>query len=242
MKNASDYAKRLNHLLKELRKKAEVNPGKPDRGPVDQIIHGFLTWNATHASADQAYSRVTKNMVDLNDLRVTDPAELADTLGPRYPRGQERADRLIRVLNAIYIREYSVDLRKLTEMAKRDARAYLDGLDGMVPHVAASVVLLTLDGHAIPVDDELHQHLKDEGVIDEGATLEETQGFLEHHIPAAEAIEAYHLLRAWLERPINVNLPGKRSSSGMTKKPTKKTPTKKTPTKKSPTKKKPTRK
>ena len=245
MKNASEHVNRLNHLLKELRKKAEVNAGKPDRDPVQQLIHGFLTWDATHAAADQAFGRLTKSMVDLNDLRVTDPAELAASLGPRYPRVQERSTRLVRALQAIYIREHVVDLSKLAAMPKREARAYLEGLEGMTPHVAAGVCLLTLDAHAIPVDDQLHANLVSEGVVEADSTLAETQAFLEHHIPAADAIEAYHLLRAWLERPIKVDLPRSRSRA-TTKKPTKKTPskkapTKKTPTKKSPSKKKPTR-
>ena len=247
MKNASDHAKRLNNLFKELRKRVEVDSTKPDRDAVQQVIHGFLTWEASHAQADQAQSRMMKSMVDVNDLRVTDPRELVQMLGPRYPRVEERASRLLRTLHAIYLREHVVSLARLTDMPKREAKEYLEGLDGITPYVAASVVLLCLDGHAMPVDEQTMHRLKSDGVIDEAADLATTQGFLEHHIPAAEAIESFYLLRAYVERPIKVDLPGssrgttKRVKSTTKKATTKKASTKKTSTKKSPTKKKPTR-
>jgi endonuclease III len=247
VKNASDYAKRLGLLIKDLRKRADVTPIKPDRDALQQIIHGFLTWESSHNQAEPAYARIVKTMVDYNDLRVTDPAELVELIGTRYARVEERVIRLLRVLNALYVREHNTQLPAITTMGKREVRTYLETLDGMAPYVAATVCLLILDAHAMPVDEQLLNRLKSDHIVADDASIEQAQSFLEQNVAAAEGIEVYFLLRAYVERPIKAQLPAPPrsmtpSAPATTKKPTKKAPTKKAPTKKTVTKKAPTKK
>lgn len=235
MKNATDYAKRLTQLMRQLAKAA---PDRQvfERDPIEQFIHSFLCWESSHNQADQALARLMREVVDYNDLRVTDPADLIRILGDGYALAEERVHRLSRALHAVYKREHQMSLGRLVDMPKREAREYLDGLDGMVPFVSASVLLLSFDGHAVPVDDQLHQRLQRDDIVDAEATLAETQSFLESHIRAADGIESYILLRAYVERPIKVDLPagpaGKSRSARTTKKTTKKSTKKKVSKKK----------
>lgn len=222
MKNAPEHAKRLSQLLSRLDQ--QVAPAEPDElDPLRQMIHAFLVWEASRNQADQAYARLMRETVDLNDLRVSDPHEVAEVIGKRYALAEERCYRLHRALHDVYRREHAVDLARLRDVTKRDARNYLDGLEGMVPFVSASVCLLSLNAHALPADEQLRERLARDGVVDEDAPLEEVQSFLEHNILADDALNAYHRLRAYVERPIKVDLgkpPGrtekKRPSRGKT--------------------------
>ena len=208
MKNAGEHAQRLKQLLKQLEDQVTV-PEMPQRSPVEHLVYAFLVWESSRRQADQVFPKLIKAVVDLNELRVNDPEETVEVLGAKYPRAEERAQRIKRVLNGIYVREHEVDLGGLQSKPKREARAYLEELEGMVPFVAASVCLFGLNAHAMPVDESLSQRLRKDGVIAEDATLEQAQAFLEHNVRADEGREVFHRLRAYVERPIKAELDGK---------------------------------
>lgn len=242
MKNATEHAKLLRTLLRKVKPSVTV-PETAPMDPLHAMIFGFLNWECSRNQAESAFARLMAAMVDINELRVSDPGELVDLIGADYNRAQERCLRMTQSLHAVYRHEHAVDLSSATDMSKRDARAFLEKLDGMVPFVAAYVVLFALNGHAIPLDQQLFERLKNDGVLDPDATKDEAQAFLEHQIRADGAIEAYYQLRAYVERPIRVDLGGK-SRSKTTKASTKKAHTKKTTkrtTKRTTKKKAPTR-
>lgn len=196
MKNATEHAKKLRGLLRRTRRRDDE---QPPTGPVAHLIYAFCLWETTRRQAHQAYGRLMKQVVDANDLRVSDTGELVSWLTDRYSRAEERAMRLREVLHGIYVREHGVTLDHLLDKPKRDARAYLESLPGMVPFVAASVMLNALDGHAIPVDEQLVTRLKRDGAADPDASLEQVQAFLEHQIKAADAPKAHAQLRTYVE-------------------------------------------
>lgn len=205
MKNNAVYAARLSKLLKELRRSAEPAPA-PQRTPLEHLIYAFLAWNTTRNQADQAFNRLKRASVDLNDLRVTDPVEIAEILGTRYSKASERAQRLVLVLRGVYQVEHAMEMERITAMPKREARSTLEQMPGMVPFVSASVLLFGLGAHAIPVDDQLVARLRADEVVDPEATIEQVQSFLEHNIRADDAVASHQLLRPYAERAVKVSL------------------------------------
>ena len=201
MKNPAQYSKRLSAVLRQFGKGFDVPSQIEPTDPVEQLVQSFLLWETTRRQAEGALGRITRAVVDFNDLRVTDPRDLARIIGPRISRGEERAQRLHSVLEAIYQREHGVTLERLTHKSKRDARAYLDKLEGMVPFVSASVLLLSLGGHAVVLDSLLLAQLRKDEVVDAEADEQDVQAFLEHHIRAADAVRAHYLFRAYLDHP-----------------------------------------
>lgn len=198
--SSTDHAKALNSLLRSIRGKFDpVEPG--DRTPLEEFVYGFLLWDATSAKADAAYKRVVNAMVDFNELRVSRPPELVGLMGKGYPRVEERAQRLRAALNELFVREYAVSLDACAAMSKRDARKYLETLDGCPPFVAARVLLLRMDGHAIPVDDKLNARLIEAEVADAESDPGKTAGIVERHVKAEDAPAVHLLLQAWSEDP-----------------------------------------
>lgn len=198
MKNAAERSKRLSGII---RKHGPAEPpdvaGMDD--PVAVLIFSFLLWECNTAKACTAYQHIQTNIVDFNDLRVCMPHETIDMLGVRYPRVEERCDRLRATLRDIYNREHAVTLARLNDAGKREVRKYIESLDGIVPYVAARAMLLSFDTHAIPVDEQLHQRLVREEIIDADVDIAETASWLERQIKASDGVNAHYILQTWVE-------------------------------------------
>ena len=199
MKNASQCADNLASILKDA--KTDEPPPAPDNDdPIHMLVYSFLLWETTAKRANTAYESIINNIVDCNDLRMHLPHEIVEMLGSRYPKAEERAERMRATLRDIFVREHDVNLNRLTDQPKRDIRKYLDSLDGMVPFVAARVLLLAFGGHAIPVDDQLRSALIKAGAADESADIEELTSWLERQIKASDAVNGHATLQTWVEQ------------------------------------------
>lgn len=199
MKNAEACARKLASLLKSI---GDVPaPSFPDEDdPVATLVLSFLMWEATTEQAVAAYQRVKDSIVDYNDLRVSMPHEVMEWLGEDYPLAADRAQRLRAVLRHIYLREHMVSLEVLTRMGKRDARKYLDSLEGIVPYVAARVMLLSFGTHAIPADQRLCDHLIEVGAADPSVEVPALGVWLSRQIKAENGVAAYFALQAWSDQ------------------------------------------
>lgn len=194
MKHGGDYARRLRHLFNRLiRKYGKPAPCEPS-DPLTQMLIAILGGNTSHHKALAAFRKLREQMVDLNELRVTPVNELARTLSQLVPQPEIKAQRIIQVLNDIRRRHDTLDLSFLKQRGRREAREYLESLEGVDRATAASVTLFSLGGHAIPIDELRLAILRKEGVVDPAADLAEVQSFVERHIAASEAMAFAQLL------------------------------------------------
>jgi hypothetical protein len=196
--SAADTSKAIHSFIKRL-PKGDVEPPPEDREPIAELVYSFLLWESTTARADNAFKRVTSQFVDFNDLRVSRPIEVEFALGKTYPLLDERIMRLQASLQDIYVREYEVSLH-LEKLSKRDARKYLESLEGMPPFVAARTTLFVLGAHAMPIEQRLLDYLIEAGVLDDGTDLEKAQGLFERHVKAEDCLAAYLKLQHFAER------------------------------------------
>ncbi len=196
MKNAVEHAKTLKKLLSELSQKVNP-PSAANHSPLEHMVFAFLLCDSSYDQAELAYSKLLKHCVDLNDLRVSDVEEIVQVIGPRYRKAEERARRLKTALHAVYAKAHTMDMSYLDKQGKREVRTYLEGLPGVWPFVASYVALFGCGSHAIPLDEQLFQRMKSEGVVEPDATWPEAQSFLDHHIHAEEAAAAFHRLHAY---------------------------------------------
>lgn len=213
MKNATECAKQLSALLKKITADVTVNQPAGD-DPIAILVHSFLVWETSQAKAEPAYKAIVDSVVDFNELRVCMPQEILEMIGQRYTRGLDRCQRLRAVLRDIYMREHAVSLDRLKSQNKREVRKFLDSLSGMVPYVAARVMLLGFGGHAIPVDDQLRIQLIEAGCADVSAENSELASWLERQIKAADGVQAHYALQAWAEenagKPTSTRKPAKK--------------------------------
>jgi endonuclease III len=196
VKNESAYTKKFAALLKKV--KEAHQPAEPaSTDPVTQLVVAYLQWNSSRKLATAAHEKLMKQMVDNNDLRVSHPHEIVNIIGEDYPRAHERAARMLEALQEIFVREHVVSIDGILAQGKKQAKAYLESLPGMVSYVSARVMLLSAGAHVIPVDDLLRDKLVAEEVVDPDATIEEVAAFIERQIKAGEALATHLALEEW---------------------------------------------
>lgn len=195
MKSATKHAEELRSLFKRLLKEHKPAP-KEKQEPLKALVRGAMSFDVPDSRADEAMKAIDKEFVDLNELRVATDLEIQELLGTRYPQIEKRVAMITLALNAIFEKEHTLNLNRLGEISKRDARQFLRDLPEMHPFVEAYVMLYAFDGHTIPVDDQTLEYLKAEEVLEPETTLDEAQRFLEHHVKAEECHEFYTVLRA----------------------------------------------
>jgi endonuclease III len=213
VKNASLCAKKLNALLKKI---GHVKPPEfPSPGdPIAVLVMSMLLWESTTEKAMAAYARLLEHVVDFNDLRVCMPHETMEIIGQRFPRALDRCQRLRAVLRNVYLREHAVNLDSLSETGKRDAKKYIESLEGIVPYAAARVLLLSFHTHAIPVDDQLRTQLIEAEVSDSSMEIPELSSWLASQIRAEDGAAAHDALQSWIDDIADGRKVGpKRSSS-----------------------------
>ena len=189
MKSGTAYAARLKKAYAEFRQTVPKPKTPEPDDPLHRLAVGILSVSCTEKQAEEAIKRLLSIMVDWNEVRVSRPLEVHKATGRLIPNGQERVRRLVRAMGAVFDRENRLSLDRLYDIGRREARQYLEGLDGADEYATASVFLWSLGGHAIPVNDRLLEALRSKDLVHPNATRAEVQAFLERHVSAAEAKE-----------------------------------------------------
>ena len=186
MKNATKHAETLRSLFKSILKEGKP-PHFEKMDPLKALVRGSMSFDVSDHRADDVVRLINREFVHLNELRVATELEVQELLGVRYPQIEKRVEMITAALNDIFEREHTLSLDRLKTLSRRDARNFLRELPGIHPFVEAYVMLFSLDGHAVPVDEEILSMLRDEDVIEEDTSLEEAQRFVEHHLKTGEA-------------------------------------------------------
>jgi endonuclease III len=185
MKNGTIYAKHLKRFFNQLKKDLPAPPIDAEpTDPTRQLILAILGEGGPVQEAEKALHRLLGVMVDFNEIRVSAPFELADIIGDRLPDALNRCHRLKLSLDAVYLKEHSVSIQHLRKVGLRESRQFLESLEGVAGYPAASVMLWSLGGHAIPITEKSVEVLRREGLIDPDADIREVQAFLERNISA----------------------------------------------------------
>ena len=194
MKNATKYADELRSLYKKLTKQFPPEPRKP-QDPLKALVRGAMSFDVPDGKAEDAMRLIDREFVDLNELRVATDLEIQELLGVRYPQIERRVSMITQSLNDIFEREHTLSLDRLKTVSRRDARQFLRELPEIHPFVEAYVMLFAFEGHAFPMDDEILAYLKEQEVVEENATLDDAQRFIEHQLKDEECYGLYWALR-----------------------------------------------
>jgi len=194
MKNATKHADKLRSLLRALLREGKPPPLVP-MDPLHALVRAAMLYDMSDARADEAMRLIEREFVDLNELRVATELEVQELLGARYDDIEQRVRLITRCLNAIFEREHTLNLDRLRTVGRREARQFLRDLPEMHPFVDGYVMLFGFESPAVPVDRLMLEYLRDQGIADETATLDELQRFLEHQLKPEECYDFYACVR-----------------------------------------------
>ena len=195
MKNSKEHGVRFAAHVKKLRK--STSPPEMD-DPVEVLVYSQLLWESTSSKADEAWSCLSKEMLDWHELRVSTPGEIAEMCRDTSELAMERGKRLKLMLNHLYQRHHEVAMDPEFEHGKRDLRESIESLDGMTPFVSARWLLLCGDIGDVPIDDQLCWMLSNAECVDESATLAEVAAWVCRQVRSDHALDVHSTLQAWV--------------------------------------------
>ena len=181
--------------------------------PVALFVHSILAWEAPLATADAAFEKLSKQLVDWNDLRVCLVDETMEIVGPRYPNAFRRLLLLRTSLTAIYKKHHEVDLRHLGSSGKREARAYMEALPEVPSFVAHRTLLVGFRHNVMPMDARLLVKLQQAGVVDPEASESAVATWIAKELPNDALVEAHFALHAFADSTPDKSVGGKGSRS-----------------------------
>ena len=178
-------------------RRLEKQYGRPeqatDRTPLEQLILGLLSDQTSERKAAQALRRLHTDFVDFNEVRVTRPRDLAQAI-QMVADPFAKARRIGRVLQQLFQKQGCVDLDFLRRWPLPQARGFLEQLEGVNPRTVATVVLLSLEGNALPADAAVVRISKRIGLVGRGWPADQVQQALERAVPAEEKFAFYRLM------------------------------------------------
>ena len=205
MKQGTLYAGRLKQAFNKL-KKSSAAPEIPEADdPLRRLAIGVLGVRDGELAGTKAVNRLLGQVVDWNEIRVSTAFEAQTAIGNTLKDGLASCETLRTVLQSVFDKVNRLSLEHLKSLGRREARQYLESLEGVDEYAAAGVVLWSLGGHAIPVDDNLLKALCDGELVNPEASRAEVQAFLERNIAASDAKAFCILMRDF--KPASVATP-----------------------------------
>ncbi len=133
--------------------KGHYTPRLPDtsRPLLEQVLFACCLENADYESAEKAFTKLLENSFDLNEVRVTTVAELAEVLAG-LPDPSRAALALRRALQAVFESTYSFSLEHAKKNSVSHGVKTLESLQALTPFVQVYITATALGGHGIPLD------------------------------------------------------------------------------------------
>jgi len=221
MKNSKDYSKNVQSLYRSLKKKhPQVEKLSYDE-PADALVYAMISEHIDDKDAHAAMKRFGDYFVDLNDLRVSRPAEIVDMIEQDTPVTREVALTVTKVLRAVFDGHHRISLESLRKMGKRPARNALEKMEGVSRFAADYCMLTAFGGHAIPLTAKMLEYLRKSELVHPQADQQEIEGFLAKQIAAKDGYEFYWLLRRESEaragKPMKAETTHKKGTKAKTK-------------------------
>jgi endonuclease III len=180
-------------LQKILRKHYKPAAVQPSRTVVEHLLFACCLEDARHEAAEEAFAALVHTFFDWNEVRVTTISELSEVMAC-LPDPRLAANRIKRVLHAIFESRFNFDLEDLKKKTLGAAITYLQQLDGTNRFTVAFTLQAGLGGHAIPLDAGTMNVLKLLELVAEKDAAQGVVPGLERAIPKSKGMEFGTLL------------------------------------------------
>lgn len=167
--------------------------------PLEHLVLGLLKRDTSERKAVQALRRLQAEFVDFNELRVTQPREVAGVI-QMVADPAAKAVTLTSVLQQLWAKHYALELDFLGRLPIQEARAFLGQLNGLDEQTISTVLLMSLGGNTIPADASVVRVTKRLGLVPRAWSAAQVQKHLERELPPGEKFTFHQLCVAHGEK------------------------------------------
>lgn len=194
MKTFSERSALLHKVRRALRKRFG-RPSPETAEDVAQLLLIFILLEETSREVvEDALKRIERGFVDLNELRVSSPTEIAEVI-PGVPHAQRKGIRLTKLFSAMFLKHNTMDWDFLRSMGVREVRQYFETIAGGDEVLGAAAVMLLAAGHAVPADTDVRRVLTRLDLIGRDEDTASVHGFLERSVSRVQGFEVWWLIR-----------------------------------------------
>src|SRR6516162_6930515 len=118
---------------------------------LSQFAYAICREGAVPEIADQAYRRLVDRFFDWNEIRVSSPREIQEMMDG-LPHAEDRAVRLIRMLQEVFETTFSFDLEPLIKKGAKPAAKHLARYEASSDFAVNWIMLSSFDAPALPID------------------------------------------------------------------------------------------
>ena len=184
---ATNRTDKVKLLVKTLQKRYKHIPKPTTRNLLECLMYAACLENATFDAAESAYSVLEHHYIDWNELRVSTPQEIADTL-PMLPQPLEAGERIKKTLQWVFETTYMFDLEDYRKKTIGQTVEYLESIPSCTPFMTGYLVQIGLGGHQIPIDEAALRILRRLDLTKVNNGREEVPG-LERIVTKSKSIE-----------------------------------------------------
>ena len=195
MKNSREYSQKVHKLYRSLKRKYPKAKKIIYDEPVEALVYAIISEKMSETATQSAVKKFAGYFIDWNDLRVSRTEEIVEILGADTSVTRDIALALTGALAAVFDRYNTVSLKVLKKIGKRPARQTLEKMNNLSRFVVSYCMLMSLNGHAIPLTKKMIDYLRSKQLIHPDSDEQQIEGFLARQISAENASEFYALLR-----------------------------------------------
>jgi len=149
--------------------------------PLEKLIMGILSHRVGRLKAERAFKRLRRSFVDLNEVRVSTLGEIEQAIREADPSGS-KAPVLRRALAQVFKRSHAADLNFFREMHPKEAKDFLDSIEGLDPKTRSDMMVAVEDQYVLPADEDLLRVCRRIGLVardaDDKVAYRELQGIV----------------------------------------------------------------
>ena len=119
--------------------------------PLETVLMLQLAEGSTPERAARARRALEEEYVDLNEVRVSPPSQIAEVIAGVTDE-ENKAFGIKRFLERLFNHQHCIDFSFFTELSSQGARAYLEEIESVPRHVVDSVMMCFYSEGVLPVD------------------------------------------------------------------------------------------
>jgi len=170
--------------------------GKARKGrkidPFDQLLMCILSHRSSESAAQKAFDQLREEYVDWNEARVATTEELGEILS-KAGVSAGAAYALKTALEAIFNKQYAMDLTFLEGAKPEEARRMLMDLDGIPDQIISAWILLTYDNQPVPADEDIARVVRRLGAVKPDAAVSTVERTLRGCVSRKEAYNFFRV-------------------------------------------------
>ena len=183
----------LNRVYAALKKRYGRKKDGSSRPVLEEAIFAVLSEDSTEKRAGTVFRRFRTRYVDWNEVRVSSLRELEETMAG-LPNAEHKGRAMKAMLEYVFSDQHELTLEFMKRAPLKKAARYLKRSEGLSDFVVACVTLLSLDGHAVPVDGQMLRVMQRLGLASEEVSVEELRGSLERLVAKNRAYAFWRLV------------------------------------------------